>query len=101
MLAREVPVPLFGSSLSDTELKQILEAQRRIERKLDALLSALGVETELPATPASRFGLPADLRSRIEAEVHRGNKIMAIKLLREATDLGLAEAKDAIESGDY
>jgi ribosomal protein L7/L12 len=36
-------------------------------------------------------------REAILAEVKRGNKIEAIKLCREATGLGLAEAKDFVE----
>lgn len=33
----------------------------------------------------------------VQAEIAAGNKIEAIKLLREATGLGLKEAKDAVE----
>jgi ribosomal protein L7/L12 len=32
------------------------------------------------------------------AALHRGNKIEAIKLVREASGLGLKEAKDAVEA---
>jgi len=32
------------------------------------------------------------------AALHRGNKIEAIKLVREANGLGLKEAKDAVEA---
>ena len=46
----------------------------------------------------SRDGGPhADIRSQIIACVHEGRKIEAIKLLREATGLGLKEAKDEID----
>lgn len=38
------------------------------------------------------------LPPHIIAEIRTGNKIEAIKLLREATGLGLKEAKDAIEA---
>jgi hypothetical protein len=34
----------------------------------------------------------------IRGEIARGNKIAAIKLMREATGLGLAEAKQAVEA---
>lgn len=37
-------------------------------------------------------------RQAIEAAVFAGNKIEAIKLYREATGVGLAEAKEAVEA---
>jgi ribosomal protein L7/L12 len=40
------------------------------------------------------------LRTAIEAAIARGDKIVAIKLLKDATGIGLKEAKDRIESGD-
>lgn len=41
---------------------------------------------------------PSDQQlSQIRAELVRGNKIAAIKLYREFTNVGLAEAKDAVE----
>ena len=46
---------------------------------------------------AEKFSLPADV---IEA-LRRGNKIEAIKLLRDASKLGLAEAKSVIEGQDF
>jgi hypothetical protein len=46
---------------------------------------------------AEKFSLPADV---IEALRH-GNKIEAIKLLRAASKLGLAEAKSVIEGHDF
>lgn len=40
------------------------------------------------------------MRAAIEAALARGDKIVAIKLLKDATGIGLKEAKDRIESGD-
>ncbi|QMV72721.1 ribosomal protein L7/L12 [Comamonas piscis] len=40
------------------------------------------------------------MRTAIEAALARGDKIVAIKLLKDATGIGLKEAKDRIESGD-
>jgi len=45
---------------------------------------------------AHRHPLPVD----VLAELSRGNKIEAIKLLREATGLGLKESKDVIDQYD-
>lgn len=44
-------------------------------------------------------GLPEATAFQIEAALARGQKIEAIKLYREATNCGLKEAKDAVESG--
>lgn len=41
---------------------------------------------------------PPDVLTAIRAELARGNKISAIKLMRDATGLGLAEAKREVES---
>lgn len=43
-------------------------------------------------------GVPPDKRQAIGTALASGNKIEAIKLLREATGLGLRESKDAIEA---
>ena len=42
-----------------------------------------------------------DLLSPIRAEMQRGNKIQAIKLYRELMNVGLKEAKDAVEYLDH
>lgn len=55
-----------------------------------------------PAAPAFRANGPAmlapDALARIQDALRGGNKIQAIKILREETGLGLAEAKHAVES---
>lgn len=42
--------------------------------------------------------VPAETRAEVEDAMARGNKIEAIKLLRDATGLGLAQAKDHIDA---
>lgn len=42
----------------------------------------------------------AELRAAIETALAGGDKIVAIKLLKDATGIGLKDAKDRIESGD-
>ena len=58
------------------------------------------------AAPAPRFtlpplptteGIPPELVAELRAMVAQGQKIQAIKRLRELTDCGLAEAKDWVE----
>ena len=41
--------------------------------------------------------LSADWRLQVEDEIRAGRKIEAIKLYRQATELGLKESKDAVE----
>ena len=43
-------------------------------------------------------GISPEALAAIRGELARGNKINAIKLMREATGLGLAEAKQAVEA---
>jgi ribosomal protein L7/L12 len=62
---------------------------RRIERKLDALLKHQGVSQPPPASLSAEAQLIARDPSR---------KIEAIKLHREQTGVGLAEAKADVES---
>ncbi|MGU3627000.1 ribosomal protein L7/L12 [Comamonas sp. C24C] len=42
--------------------------------------------------------VPAETRAEVEDAMARGNKIEAIKLLRDATGLGLAQAKEHIDA---
>ena len=56
---------------------------------------------ELPGAPsegaASSLELPPEVESEVRALLRAGNKIEAIKRVREATRLGLAEAKQLVE----
>jgi hypothetical protein len=63
---------------------------RRVERKLDLILAHLGIEYADPDG-----GLSKEARDLAE----RGEKIAAIKVVREQTGLGLADAKRLVE--DY
>jgi ribosomal protein L7/L12 len=63
----------------------------RLERKVDALMDALDIA--VPA--ASDGGLPPEVRHALAS----GRKIEAIRLYRERTGVGLAEAKNAVEGG--
>jgi hypothetical protein len=59
---------------------------RRLERKLDLILSHLGLDPN------------QDVNSQVVELVKAGQKIPAIKLYREQTGAGLKEAKDYVES---
>ncbi len=73
---------LFGSSQSPATFDARLRA---IERKLDIIMNSLGLAAEQDNMEPMR-----DL-------VRQGRKIEAIKLYREQTGAGLAEAKEAID----
>jgi hypothetical protein len=63
----------------------------RIERKLNQILEHLGLDHD---DPEDAFDLSAEERSLAAA----GRKIEAIKQYRSRTNLGLKEAKDAVDA---
>ena len=80
----EVHVGLFSA---DVDIGPLVRRLDRVEQKLDALLAHMGVSIPEPEWEAS-----------VRALIQQGNKIAAIKACREATGLGLKEAKDYVES---
>ena len=64
------------------------EARRlaAVERKLDLIMTHLGIREPEPDAPGE-----------VLQELLAGRKIHAIKAYREATGVGLKEAKDAVE----
>jgi hypothetical protein len=64
-----------------------LDRLSRIEGKVDAILKHFGL----------RFDPLDDVPAEAHAALREGRKIDAIKLYRQATGAGLAEAKDRIE----
>jgi ribosomal protein L7/L12 len=64
------------------------QAQRlaAVERKLDLIMTHLGIREPEPDLPAA-----------VLQELLAGRRIQAIKEYREATGVGLKEAKDAVE----
>ena len=56
-----------------------------IERKLDAVMAHQGITEPRPELPD------------VVSELQMGRKIQAIKIYRERTGTGLAEAKEAVE----
>jgi ribosomal protein L7/L12 len=51
-----------------------------------------------PSAPAANVGYVGPLPETVLLALRGGNKIEAIRLLRQATGLGLKEAKDAVDS---
>ncbi len=84
--------------------RRLAELEARVAG-LERQLNSSGVDARAAAQEASGFGFASDARPtgalddpRITELVGNGNKIEAIKLYRELTGTGLAEAKSAIES---
>jgi ribosomal protein L7/L12 len=90
---------LFGSS--DDDLQRRVED---VERRVAALERALNFG--YPARPTGELTEPSgsemiapqrDVPEMVRRLAIQGNKIAAIKLLRDETGMGLREAKDAVE----
>ncbi|GAB7033246.1 ribosomal protein L7/L12 [Streptomyces sp. NPDC021749] len=74
------------SSSTDRRSKTLERRLTRLEHKVDLLLAHAGIEE------------PQDPRlAEIDELLAQGKKIQAIKLHREVTGAGLAEAKEAVE----
>ena len=69
------------------------ERIRRLEAQVAHLYFHLGLDPDA-AIPSGSGGIDAEVASLINT----GKKIQAIKLYRERTGTGLAEAKDAVEA---
>ncbi|MGK8489526.1 ribosomal protein L7/L12 [Nocardia asiatica] len=81
-------------------------ANRRLERKVDALhakldliMAHLGIEAPASGVPVRAVpSVPhGDGMAEIDALLRQGRKIHAIKRYRELTGCGLKEAKEAVE----
>jgi ribosomal protein L7/L12 len=71
---------------------ELIQRVMELERKVDFLMQ------ELSLTEKYQYNQPADpVMEDIQMLVRRGNLIQAIKLYRERTGVGLAEAKAAVE----
>ncbi len=64
-----------------------------INRKLDLIMTHLGLSLSAPAELAGK----QPSHTEIVQHLVNGRKILAIKVYREATGAGLAEAKAAVE----
>lgn len=98
-----VPVPLLAAGLVLLVVLFWLALRRRGDRDLLApppSLRAVPPPLDAPSVRPAPAAAPApvDLESQLKALLAGGRKIEAIKRLREATGLGLAEAKDWVET---
>ena len=80
--------------ITETDIQLLRSRVNELEDRLKFIYQKLGIDyaTDPNANPINSPQILAALRS--------GNKIEAIKIYRELTDVGLAEAKDAIEKAE-
>ncbi|MDN3353393.1 ribosomal protein L7/L12 [Actinomadura sp. DC4] len=79
-------VGVLASSFTSSRTSALDKRLARVERQLTLIMRRL--EIEEPETPLTA----------VVAEIEQGRKIQAIKLYREQTGAGLAEAKEAVET---
>lgn len=79
----------MGLFNDDAELARLEDRLRRVEDKLDRILEHLGLQE-----PADEQAWMAEVRALLADN----RKIAAIKLYRERTGTGLAEAKRAVDA---
>jgi ribosomal protein L7/L12 len=80
------------SQMQFDEISALKVRVAELEEKVEFLFHRLNLSfTQSDGTET------ADAMSDITALIRQGNKIQAIKLLRDRTGMGLKEAKDAVE----
>lgn len=79
--------------VTETEVEQLRSRINELEDRLKLLYRHLNIEyLESGSDPV--------MSPKIQAALRSGNKIEAIKLYREMTGIGLAEAKDVIDRAE-
>jgi ribosomal protein L7/L12 len=79
--------------VTETEIQLLRSRVNQLEDRLKYLYQRLNIEYADP-------GSDPVLSPQIQDALRRGNKIEAIKIYRELTGVGLAEAKDAIDKAE-
>ncbi|WP_312907744.1 ribosomal protein L7/L12 [Tissierella praeacuta] len=79
-------------TIFSTNISELHRNQKRIESKLDKVIEHLGLY-EL-----SMEHISDDLKSELIGLVSENKRVKAIKKLRDATGMGLKEAKDYVDS---
>jgi len=76
----------------------LAESKDAIDALVESVPSVSGPPPFPQLTGSPTGGLTPDERNAVIGAIRRGNKIEAIRIYREATGLGLAESKDAVEA---
>lgn len=77
--------------ITEADLQLLKSRINELEDRLNFLYRRLNIEYADPNSDPT-------LSPQIQAALRRGNKIEAIKIYRELTGVGLAEAKQAVEN---
>lgn len=85
---RKIAYPAADKRMESEE--ELRTRVRRLEQQVEFLINHLGL--------AGRLGNPDAIHSQVLALKRAGNVIEAIKVYREATGLGLKEAKDFVDA---
>ena len=79
--------------VTETEVQLLRSRVNELEDRLKFLYRRLNIEYAYP-------GSDSVLSPQIQEALRRGNKIEAIKIYRELTGVGLAEAKQVIDRAE-
>ena len=79
--------------VTETDILLLKSRISELEDRLNFLYQRLGIEDADPNSDPVRS-------PQIQEALRRGNKIQAIKIYRELTGVGLAEAKEAIDRAE-
>lgn len=79
--------------VTETEIQLLRSRVNELEDRLKYLYRRLNIEYADPSSDPV-------LSPQIQDALRRGNKIEAIKIYRELTGVGLAEAKDVIDKAE-
>ncbi|PRX98813.1 hypothetical protein [Allonocardiopsis opalescens] len=94
---RDQALELLGRGRTIEAVKVVRERTGLGLSEAVELVDALAAGRPLP-TPAGAGGLPEDVREAARALARQGRTIEAVKLVRERTGAGLAEAKRAVDA---
>jgi large subunit ribosomal protein L7/L12 len=89
---------LFGGTSDRGELLELQPRVNRLEEQVARLSAALGAASSGAPVSASEVTPLVDQYADARAAAAAGDKIEAIKLVREQSGLGLRAAKDLVES---
>src|SRR4249919_3260898 len=94
-------VGLFGTSPDRGEILALENRVARLEEQVARLSAALAAQSTVPAAPTADVvpvSTPADAYAEALALAAAGNKIHAIKVVREQSGISLKAAKVLVES---
>lgn len=96
-----------GAALSAAPVSSSAPTVRASRDELDAMLKSAQQSVD-PADatfvsnePLKTFGSSAEAMDAVKAELRAGRKIQAVKIYREYFDIGLADAKNAVDQIEY